>query len=199
VSVSVNDCCLVYLHGLHSSPQSLKAQQVRQYVSKRHQQCALHIPQLDYDPAVNHQVLFELFEQLSEAQMPIGIIGSSMGGFYGACLSKRFHVPAVLINPVVDPLFLLPQVYGQQVHPITGQQYCFGVSDQEKLRQWGSVVPDEANAILLCLGMRDETLPPETALQCYGQSEKIIEPNADHSFASFEHHLPKIFNFLFGS
>lgn len=196
---------LFFLHGLHSSPGSQKCLALHDFVNQQNtdgaDSIALEAPQLAYDPAKNFTKLQGMLKKaLSEGQPEdVALIGSSMGGYYAACLSQQYGLRAALINPVVDPLGLLHRVEGQQVHPVTGEVYSFGTEDQQKFEQWGTLSQIKHDHILLCLGLKDETLNPASALSHYAACRRIEDPTGDHRFPRFVIALPEILSFLYPS
>ena len=61
----------------------------------------IHVPFMKHGPAATVAELTALIGTLPQARL--GLIGSSLGGFYATCLSEQFNLPAVLINPAVGP------------------------------------------------------------------------------------------------
>jgi predicted esterase YcpF (UPF0227 family) len=161
----------------------------------------LTAPQLFYDPAQNWRTLPMLVAEAVDAvgKESVGLMGSSMGGYYAGCLSQRYGLRAVLINPVVQPLALLNRVKGRQVHPVTGEQYTFGESDRQKFAQWGGFDLVNPEHMLLCVGMQDETLDPQIAREHLRGCRQIVDPTGGHQFPRFASALPEMLVFLFPS
>jgi predicted esterase YcpF (UPF0227 family) len=92
---------LLYLHGFRSSPQSAKARQVAARVRERHPQVTWWCPQLPPSP----RAAMETVRQGTAAWPPqhMGVIGSSLGGFYATCVAQARGCKAVLLNPAVHP------------------------------------------------------------------------------------------------
>lgn len=102
---------LLYLHGFRSSPKSLKAQKMAATVQNQHPGVTWWCPQL---PASPRQAMALL--QAGICDWPLAhsaIVGSSLGGFYAACLSRAWGCRAVLLNPAVHPARDLARYIGE--------------------------------------------------------------------------------------
>lgn len=196
---------LIFLHGLHSSPASTKCLALRDFLARRNTEAqvtiALHAPQLAYDPSQNFVSLPALLESVlgQHDAEHVALVGSSMGGYYAGCLAQRYGMRAVLINPVVNPVALMHRVTGQQLHPVTGEVYDFGLADNAKFAQWGALDQLNEERVLLCLGLRDQTLDPVLARSHFPNCARIEDPTGDHRFPRFVTALPEILSFLFPS
>ncbi|TEW55626.1 hypothetical protein E2R68_04375 [Psychromonas sp. RZ22] len=186
---------LLSLHGFHSSPASLKAQQMRDYLLSKHPEIHFICPQLPVMPADMWSLIVSIFEQYKESE--IAVIGSSLGGFLATNVAQQYAVKAVLINPAVTPYVLLTDYQGMQTHPYLQQQYNI---DQEYLRQLIALNVESINNIdnlWVLLQKQDEVLDYRDALKKYQACKITCEEGGDHSFIGFERYLSKIIQFLY--
>lgn len=93
---------LLYIHGFNSSPQSAKANGLKQWVNERYPHINMIVPQLPNYPKQAASMLEEIVLQHKDA--PMGLVGSSLGGYFSIWFSQRFQIPAVVVNPAVRPL-----------------------------------------------------------------------------------------------
>ncbi len=92
---------LLYLHGFRSSPKSVKAQKMAALVQAEHPDVLWWCPQLPASPQKAMDMVLAGVSDWPKERM--AVIGSSLGGFYAACLAHQLGCPAVLLNPAVYP------------------------------------------------------------------------------------------------
>ncbi|MCW8995494.1 MAG: alpha/beta hydrolase fold domain-containing protein, partial [Psychromonas sp.] len=111
---------LLALHGFHSSPESLKIQQMSAYLASSFPDVTLICPQLPCLPEQMWQVVESVFAQHANDQ--VAVMGSSLGGYLATKAAYKYQAKVLLINPAVAPhrLFLYA---GQQKHPYTSESY----------------------------------------------------------------------------
>lgn len=185
---------IVYLHGFNSSPRSLKANELRTWLPDLNPDIELLVPELGFDPTQAYQRASAVLTSVSDR--PLGIIGSSLGGFYAAALSQQFGVPAALINPAVRPYDLLHDYLGPQHNPYTGEDYLLTVDHMAALRRLDPGVIRSPGKLLLLLQSGDETLDYRAALQRYPGSPAWIQAGGDHRFQNFDVVVPAILAFF---
>lgn len=186
---------LLYLHGFRSSPQSAKAQIMAQRVQALHPGVTWWCPQLPASPAQAMDLLLQGTADWPRGQM--AVMGSSLGGFYAAWLSAHLGVPAVLINPAVNPSRDLARYIGE--HPVwqdPAQSIFFEPAYVQELQVLESQRSQTHPATLALIAKGDEVLDWREMLARHQAGQVCLIEGSDHALSDFEDHLPQILEFL---
>ena len=186
---------LLYLHGFHSSPSSLKIQQTKSYIASHHPEIKLIAPQLPCLPKDMWEVICAVFAKYEGCE--IAVMGSSLGGFLSTKVVEKYAVNAVLINPAVGAFHLLEEYAGEHIHPYLNEGYTIDQDYLDQLTQLLSGDIEHADKIWALLQQGDEVLDYQLAVKKYQHCKITCEEGGDHSFIGFDRYLSDIMQFLF--
>ena len=224
---------LIYLHGFLSSPASAKAQYTHQYLAKNRQDIRFHCPALSSKPRKDWLALKKLVSviiqdwglELARSQivknrttkLELGIIGSSLGGFWASCLmtylsnpttrqSKHddvYRVKSCLINPAVRPQQLIRDRINQKIAFWHGPGHiylrpCDALALTSLDTRYASRSRLDSDFKVL-LQKADETLDYRKAVSYYGAANCEIQSGGSHAFDGFNKQLPDLLQYLFPS
>lgn len=186
---------LLYLHGFRSSPQSTKARLVAARMRERHPQVAWWCPQLPPSPKAAMDLLMRGVAGWPPASM--GVIGSSLGGFYATGVAQATGCRAVLLNPAVDPARDLARHIGEQAawHD-PGERFFFAPEYVDELRRLETGALAHPENFFAVIAKGDELLDwREMAARYAGARVKLLE-GGDHALSDFGSHLDEVLEFL---
>jgi predicted esterase YcpF (UPF0227 family) len=184
---------ILYIHGFNSSPASTKAQQTETWIDKISSNKKFICPALSGDTQLAIDQLEEIIEQCDDA---IGLIGSSLGGFYATWLAQKYKLKSVLINPAVEPHKTMSQYLGLNSNYHTGETYILTQSHINFLESINVADIHNPKNIWVLLQTADEILDYRHAEIKYSQCMLTIEQGGNHNFQRYERHLPAIIKFL---
>jgi len=186
---------IIYLHGFKSSALSIKGQQLDDHC-KRIKKYHVHLPDLNCPP----QQVMEKLGQLIEGLDQVALVGSSLGGFYATLLVAKYNIPAVLINPAVQPWLLFAKLYANQLPYTVNAQWSIDQQQLDELEQMAISKVENAAKILVLLQRGDEILDYRVAQAYYTQapcsSLLSIDVQGEHAMTDFAEKLPMLLEFL---
>ncbi len=182
---------ILYIHGLNSSPGSMKASQLQAAMQRMGLAGQLRIPALHHHP---RQAIAQLEADIAELGRPL-LVGSSLGGYYATHLAERHGLKALLINPAVNPHQLFDGYLGTQTNHYTGETWELTHDHVEALAALEVPPPQDAARYQVWLQTGDETLDYRRAERFYRACALRIEAGGDHSFQRFALHLPALLSY----
>jgi predicted esterase YcpF (UPF0227 family) len=183
----------LYLHGLNSSPASVKARQLGDFLAARGRAAEFACPALPHDPVQ----AVALAESLLAGARPGGVtlVGSSLGGFYAAWLAERHGCRAVLVNPAVDAHTGLESYLGPQKNLHTGETWELTPRHLAGCARFAVEQPTRLERYFLMVTTGDEVLDYRAAVQRFAGARQLIVPGSDHGFLEFCQHLEAVLAF----
>lgn len=186
----------IYLHGFLSSPKSAKAQQLAAYLSESHPDIDYVVPALPETPQQAYAVAEAAAQSALAKKSQVGLIGSSMGGFYATVLAERFGLHAAIINPSVQPHLSIRKYLGTHRNPYNGAEFSISLEDANALEKMAVARLAHPENYWLLAQTGDEVLDYRNAVEFYQGARQTIEPGGDHQFQHFDRHLPALIKFL---
>lgn len=181
---------IVYIHGFGSSGFGGKASLFREYFEEE-----VIAPSLSYVPQLAMDTLEQIIEMLLQKEETVGLVGSSLGGYYALYLASKYDIKAVLINPAMYPYKTLDKI-GMSTNYYDGTSFEVTKEHINFLKSLEiDNVSNQANFLTL-LQTEDEVLDYQEAVEKLPNSELIIEEGGNHSFENIESYFRKIGNFL---
>ncbi len=186
---------LLYLHGFLSSPASNKARMTAAAVARHHPSVTWLCPMLAASPK---QAMAEVLQAIEHwPREAMGIIGSSLGGFYATWLSERLGCKAALLNPAVRPARDLAPHVGEQtlwhepdIHFVLEPNY---IDELRHMELPGITRPERYFAVI---AKGDEVLDwQEMYAHFSGASIKLLA-DSDHALSDYEQHVDEVLEFL---
>lgn len=185
---------LLYLHGFRSSPQSTKARRMAQWLAAERPDVVWHCPQLPPSPAEAMRAVQAHIAAWPRGSM--GVIGSSLGGYYATWVAEQTGCRAVLLNPAVDPARDLTQYIGEITAWHSDERFWFRAEFVDELRALRPAALTDPARYLAVIAKGDEVLDwREMTARYAGCRIKLLE-GGDHALSDFESHLPDLLRFL---
>lgn len=187
---------LIYIHGFLSSPGSIKAQQTGRWLAEHRPDIRFLCPELSPYPEETQAQLTAMAASLPGEQ--VGLVGSSLGGFWSSWLVERYGFRAVLVNPSVSPHHLVERVLGQPQHNFyTSESYLMTEQHGRQLETAFQPQLRDPGRYWLMVQTGDETLDYRQAVAHYSACRQLVEVGGDHGFRNYEAKIAAIVDFLF--
>jgi predicted esterase YcpF (UPF0227 family) len=187
---------IVYIHGFNSSPASHKANQLRERLAVLGREHEFACSALPPSPREAMAVLERELSRVPAAQ--VTLVGSSLGGFYATCLTEKFGMRSVLVNPAITPQEGLRAYLGPQKNLYTGDEYVLTEEHLAQLAELHVAKPARIDSYLLLHTTGDELLDWRMAVEHYHGCRQVIVQGSDHGFREFGDYIDIVFSFSSG-
>ncbi len=94
---------ILNIHGYKGNPENSA------YYALENIYCEVVSPTVRYDSEEPEKIIEKLRKMFINNECDV-IVGTSLGGFFGAVLSVRLGVPVILVNPCLMPFVTLPRL-----------------------------------------------------------------------------------------
>jgi uncharacterized protein len=186
---------LLYLHGFRSSPQSFKAERLRQWLAVHRPDVHWWCPQLPPSPRAAMALVGD-----GIAAWPwqrTATVGSSLGGFYATAVAEHTGCRAVLINPAVEPARDLANYIGElTAFHDPSQRLHFRAEYIDELHQIACGPLQHPERYLAIIAKGDELLDWREMSARYATAAQRLIEGSDHALSDFDDHLPALLDFL---
>lgn len=189
---------IIYVHGLDSTANSVKGQQLESYCLQHYPEISVIRPDLNLPP----QAVFERLISLVNDPKSTLLMGSSLGGYFSSLVSNKTGCPALLLNPSTQPHLSLRRFVADNSILTQPDEVIYQTSGGWQITtadlQWFSKhILTEINApkrVLAVIKAGDELLDPQIAMRFYQSQgvEVILQPGGDHRMSDFSEQLPSL-------
>jgi predicted esterase YcpF (UPF0227 family) len=186
---------LLYLHGFRSSPNSSKSVQVARRMQAQHPGVVWWCPQLPPSP---RQALGDVMQGIAGwPREAMGVIGSSLGGFYATCVAEATGCRAVVLNPSVHPARDLAASIGEQAswHD-PDDRFFFEPRFIEELRAMTPAALTRPERYFAVIAQGDEVLDWREMSTLYQNAQIKRLNGGDHALSDFQNHIDEVLGFL---
>jgi predicted esterase YcpF (UPF0227 family) len=185
---------LLYLHGFRSSPQSTKARKVAAWVGANRPDLVWYCPQLPPSP---RQAMARIEAHIADwPRERMGVIGSSLGGFYATAVAERTGCRAVLLNPSVDPAGSLVRHIGETTSWHSDERFYFAPEFIDELRALTVAAPTRPERYFAVIAKGDELLSWQEMSARYAGARIKLLAGSNHALDDFDEHLAEVLDFL---
>jgi uncharacterized protein len=200
---------LLYLHGFRSSPQSSKAKLMAAKVRAANRKKAgiqWHCPQLPASPAQAFELIWQwvvqadLSAEKAAPQLPLAIIGSSLGGFYAVALAERLlragiYARCVLLNPAPYPARDLAAYIGRVSNWHDEGGFEFTEQHVQELQVIETQTFTRPERYMAIVSKGDEVLSWREMTQRYPAGTMRLLEGGDHAISDFEMYADEVLDF----
>ncbi len=186
---------ILFLHGFLASGNGNKSQYLKNYVKNNFDNYEVLSP----DIADELDLSFSSIESFikNNTENLVAVVGSSLGGYWSYRVFRKYHLPAVLINPVVEIQSLVHHFAGKHVNFCTKHEFIIDPNNPDNdVEQVTPLNAEEKKLFMVLLGTKDEVLDYHIAERFYAGANIHILEGEDHRIQNFDKCCPLIMDFI---
>lgn len=184
---------ILYIHGFGGSGLGSKAGEFRKFFDSIGVDYLS--PSLSFTPTLAIDTLTQLVEYLLKKNQTIGLIGSSLGGYYAIYLSQKFDLKTVLINPSIYPHITLERSVSEGgMNFFDCSKFEWSQTHLSMLEHFKAQQPIKQSNFLTLLKKGDELLDYKEAAELF--TNTIIDEGGDHGYSDIASKFEVIEEFL---
>ena len=181
---------IIYIHGFGGSGEGSKAKILRELLKEQ----GFIAPSLSYVPQLAINTLKELISTFSKYEK-VYLIGSSLGGYYATYLADHFNIPAVLLNPSVNPRITLRKCTQDAPNFFDNSSFKWAENHVEMLKEY-EITSIKSKLYMLMAQKGDELLDYKEAENKFKNSKQLIQDGGNHGFEGIEDMVKDIIKFF---
>ena len=178
---------ILYIHGFASTGKSHKGRILQHYFGADQVLCPTQ-------PISPDEAITFLEQIILTCKEPLLLIGSSLGGYYGAYLARKYTLPCVLINPSIHPYTTLSPYIGTLSRYGSKETFEWRKEDIEALKRY-KITQEQQDLFLLLQQKGDEVLDYKEALFAFYDAAMLLLEGGSHQFDGFEKYCHVIKDF----
>ncbi|MDD5765285.1 MAG: hypothetical protein PHW79_03365 [Candidatus Marinimicrobia bacterium] len=183
---------ICYLHGFASSGNAMKAQLLKKHLPE----IEVLSPDLPIEPVKVLTVIDSTLNVYNNKK--ILLVGSSLGGFYANYFHSRYNIPAVLLNPTIDPVSDMKSAVGTHRYFNSGETFEWKEKYLRQLEKISSTPMMMTQSALTVYLAEDDTVldyrKAESYFKSSGCTMRILETGG-HQLMNFTEIIPEICEF----
>lgn len=169
---------ILYIHGFASTGHSNKGNILKKYFGEDNVLCPTQ-------PTRPDEAIACLESFILTCKEPLLLVGSSLGGYYGAYLARKHALPCVLINPSIYPYKTLSPYVGKVKRFGSDEYFEWNTQDLSALERY-KITHESQELFFLMQQKGDEVLDYNEALTAFYDAQILLLEGGSHQFDGFE-------------